>query len=102
LPLAIALCAALSACSSDDSSKLENASVCSQDGDCQSGQCDGFCTQACSTAADCDADETCIALGDDPDARLCWPTCSGSDTSNCTSRNPDLTQCVEGVCSDEG
>ena len=99
--LAIALWSA-PACGGDDGGKLENASVCSQNDDCVSGQCDGVCIQTCSTAADCGADETCIALGDDPDARYCWPTCSGSDTSNCTSRNPELTQCVEGVCADEG
>ena len=101
--LALALALAASACGGDDDSgQLENASLCAQDLECQSGQCDGLCVTDCTTAADCGAEETCIALGDDPEALICWPTCSASDTSNCTSRNPNLTQCVEGVCADEG
>ncbi|MBX3247950.1 MAG: S1 family peptidase [Myxococcales bacterium] len=103
-------------CVSDEGPMLPFGTPCGEDRDCASGNCEGMCTQACTTNADCpgfrcgpagvctfDPPGPHGALcedGADCQAGLACATVDGDDvcTSACDAGCPVGTECDRGVC----
>lgn len=103
-------------CVSDTGPMLPFGTACAEDRDCASGMCDGMCTQACGSNADCPGhrcgpEGRCIFDPPGPHGALCGDgadcqpglTCATVDgddvcTSACDAGCPMGTECDRGIC----